>query len=323
MFKDTYRDVVKAIKKAKTIYIATHKNPDGDAVGSSIGLMLGLRKLGKKVKVILPSYSDTFSVLEETKNTYSKIEEDEVDLLIFTDLNALDRASIRKEDVKKAKYTAVVDHHKQNGEPFADYIIVEDFAPAACEVVYKLLKRLKVKIDKDIATYLYAGIMTDTGSFKYSSTSPITHIIAADLIEKGVDFATLGRELLDKMKEEKLNLLSLYISKLEKLDNKRIIYGLVEYDEIEKLGLNDEDSEGMTNYGQSIDGCEVSIYVRGKSDGTYKVSMRSNGKVDIATIAQKYLGGGHTRAAGFTVETKERLEEIKEELVETIKEQLA
>lgn len=321
MFKDSYSNVVKAIKKAKTIYIATHKNPDGDAVGSSIGLMLGLRKMGKKVKVLLPSYSDTFSCLEETKNTYSKIEEDEIDLLIFTDLSTVDRVGMPEEDVKKAKQIAIVDHHK-TAVPFTDCNIIEPFAPAACEVVYKLLKRLRVKIDKDIATYLYAGIMTDTGSFKYSSTSPVTHIIAADLISTGIDFAELGRNLLDKMKEEKLELLQLYISKLEKIYDKKIIYALLEYDEIAKLGLNDEDSEGMTNYGQAINECEVSIYVRGKSDGTYKVSMRSNGKVDIAEIAKKYLGGGHTRAAGFSVETRERLEEIKQEVIETIKEQL-
>lgn len=322
MFKDSYRNVIKAIKKAKTIYIATHKNPDGDAIGSSIGLMLGLKKLGKEVKVILPSYSDTFNVLEETKNTVNGIAEEEVDLLIFTDLSTVDRAGMPEEDIKKAKKIAIVDHHK-TAVPFSDCAIVEPFAPAACEVVYKLLKRLKVKIDKEIATYLYAGIMTDTGSFKYSSTSPITHLIAADLITKEIDFSALGRALLDTMKEEKLNLLSLYISKLEKIYDKKIIYALVEYDEIEKLGLSDEDAEGMTNYGQKIRECEVSIYVRGKKDGTYKVSMRSNGKIDIAEIAKKYLGGGHTRAAGFSVENRERLEEIKEEIIEIIKEQLA
>lgn len=321
MEKNPYNKVAKLIKKSKTIYIATHINPDGDAIGSSIGLMLGLKKMGKEVKVILPSYSDTFSCLEETKNTVDKIVEPEIDLLIFTDLSTKDRVGMPQEDIKKAKNVAVVDHHK-TAEPFTEYAIVEPFSPAASEVVYKLLRKLKVKIDKNIATYLYAGIMTDTGSFKYSSTTPITHLIAADLIEKGADFSWLGRELLDKMKEEKLNLLSLYISKIEKLYGNKIIYGLVEYSEIERLGLNDEDSEGMTNYGQSIDGCEVSIYVRGKKDGTYKVSMRSNGKVDISVIAKKYLGGGHARAAGFSVETKERLEEIKKEIVEIIKEQV-
>ncbi len=317
-----YKEVAKAIKKAKKIYIATHINPDGDAIGSSIGLMLALRKMGKDVKVILPSFSDTFKFLDETANAVNCINEDEIDLLIYTDSSSLDRVAMPIEDVKKAKVTALVDHHKRNKQ-FTDFAIVEEEAPAACEVVYKLIKRLKIKLDKDIAKYLYLGLMTDTGSFKYSNTSPVTHIIAADLIATGIDFSELSKNVFDTMKEGKLRLLGKYIDSIEKIEGNKIIYGLIEYDEIAKLGLTDEDSEGMTNYGQKIEGCEVSVYVRGRQDGTYKVSMRSNGKVDLADIAIKYLGGGHARAAGFSVETKERLNEIKLELVDIIKERLA
>lgn len=316
-----YKEVAKAIKKAKKIYIATHINPDGDAIGSSIGLMLALRKLGKDVKVILPSFSDTFKFLDETGKAVDEIIEDEVDLLIYTDSSSLDRVSIKEEDIKKAKVTCLVDHHKKNKD-FTDYAIVEEDAPAACEVVYKLIKKLRIKLDKDIAKYLYVGLMTDTGSFKYSNTSPVTHIIAADLISTGIDFSELSKNIFDTMKESKLRLLGKYIDNIEKLYGEKIIYGLVEYEDIEKLGLSDEDSEGMTNYGQKIEGCEVSIYVRGRQDGTYKVSMRSNGKVDLADIAIKYLGGGHARAAGFSIENKERLNEIKYELVDIIKEKL-
>lgn len=315
-----YKEAVKAIKKAKTIYIATHVNPDGDAVGSSMALYCTLQKMGKNVKVIIPKYSYIFDRFPSIDETVSGIAEEKIDLLIVTDSSDLARVAIPKEDISKAEKIICIDHHKTNAL-YGDINIIDTNAPAACEVVYGLVKKLKVDIDLAIGTYIYAGIMTDTGSFKYSNTRVSTLEIAAELVKRGVVFSEIARDLLDTIKESKLKLLSKYITNLESIEDGKIRYCLIEYADIEALGVDDEDSEGMTNYGQMIQGTEVSIYVRGKEDGSYKVSMRSNGNVELSSIALSYGGGGHARAAGFPLEASEK-DENKRVIIKLIKEQL-
>lgn len=292
------------IEKSDTIYLVAHVNPDGDAIGSTFALCKALQKIGKKAHVIMPSYSDTFSFLPDIKEAVKMVEEDEYDLLICLDSNSKERLAISDVDFKKAKKVLMLDHHEiktNNCNKYADVEYVDSNLPATCEIVYNLIEYLGIDIDVNIATYLYAGILTDTGSFRYSSTKPSTFLVASKLIAKGIDFTYIARKLTDEIKEAKLKLISKTIGNMEVYFNGRLRYSYVNYDTIKSLGLDDEDAEGMTNYLRMVEGTDVAIYVRGKSDGTNKVSMRSSENVDVSKIAIEFNGGGHKRASGYTM----------------------
>ena len=187
---------------------------------------------------------------------------------------------------------------------------------SASEVAFNFIKYLGIKFDEKMATYLYTGIMTDTGSFNYSNTSPDTHIAVAELIKSGADHINDCKKLNDTIKEAKLRLIAKTIENMEVYNDGKVRYSLVDYNTINSLGLDEEDAEGMTNYLRMVEGTEVGIYVRGKKDGTYKVSMRSIGNVDISKIAIANGGGGHPRAAGFTI--YENLNEVKDKILKAV-----
>ena len=295
-----YKEAKLLIDKSNDIYIVGHKNPDGDAIGSSFALYLALKKIGKNVSVIMPECSDTFKFLPHIDEAKSSVTLQKYDLLIGVDSSDYTRLAISEEDFKKADKVLMLDHHKESA-PFGDVRYIESDLPAVSELIYKLVNYLKIEIDKDIATYLYTGIMTDTGSFNYSSTKPSTLIAASELIKTGIDFSDICKRVNDTIKEAKLYLIEKAIHNMEVYNDGKVRYSYVNYDTISKLGLDEEDAEGMTNYLRMVEGTEVAIYVRGKKDGTNKVSMRSGGNVDVSKIAIHFGGGGHARAAGYTM----------------------
>lgn len=305
----------KIIDASKTIYIVGHKNPDGDCIGSTFGLYFAFKKYGKEAKVIMPKYSDSFNFLPEIETAVSSVEEEEYDLLITVDSSSMDRLAMSEEDFKKAKKIMMFDHHEESA-PFGDYRYIDATRPATAEIIYQFIDFLKIPIDQTIATYLYTGIMTDTGSFNYESTKPSTLLIASKLLETGIDFAYICKRLNDTMKEAKLKLIAKTIDRMEVYFDGKLRYSYVDYDTIEKLGLDEEDAEGMTNYLRKVEGTEVAVYVRGKKDGTAKVSLRSGGQVDVSKIAIQFGGGGHKRAAGYSM--MEDIEMEKQKLINLV-----
>ena len=161
--------------------------------------------------------------------------------------------------------------------------------------------------------------MTDTGSFNYSNATPDTFRVVAELLENGAKAVDVCKRLNDTMKEAKLKLLAKAIDNMEVFYNGKMRFTYISYEEIEGLGIHDEDAEGMTNYLRAVEGTEVAVYVRGKSDGTYQVSMRSNGSVDVSKIAISFGGGGHPRAAGYTMTD---IQKDKEKLIKAVGEML-
>lgn len=304
------------INKSKSIYIVAHVNPDGDAIGSTYGMYFALKKMSKDVHVIMPEYSDVFKFLPDiTKICEKDIYVESYDLLIGLDASDSSRLALSDEAYSRAKNIIMLDHH-QISHPYGDVRYINDKMSSASEVAFNFIKYLGIKFDENMATYLYTGIMTDTGSFNYSNTSPDTHIAVAELIKSGADHINVCKKLNDTIKEAKLRLIAKTIDNMEVYNDGKLRYSLVEYDTIKSLGLDEEDAEGMTNYLRMVEGTEVGIYVRGKKDGTYKVSMRSIGNVDISKIAIANGGGGHPRAAGFTI--YEDLEEVKNKLLKAV-----
>ena len=313
--KEKFKKAMELINSSKSIYITSHIAPDGDAVGSVFGLYLALRSMGKDVHVIMPKYSDRFKFLEEINEAEDSVEIEKYDLCIVLDCSSLDRIAMCKEDYVKASQQLVIDHHI-NSKIEADLMVINSKSPATCEIVYEFLTSQNVTITKDIAKYLYMGIVTDTGSFNYSNTTSNTHKIAAELIDTGIDFAYICKMVNDTMKEARLKLIAYVINNIETFKNGKIKYAKVTSDTLDRFGITEEDAEGIVNYLRCIEGVDIGVYARGLKDGTYKVSMRSNGKVDVSAAAIKLGGGGHVNAAGFTV--NEEIDNVIDEIIEIV-----
>ena len=303
-----FEKIIEEVKNANSIYVSGHINPDGDSIGSTFAVYLALKKMGKDVKPILTKYSKTFSFLPFINEAKDHVEEEKYDLLICVDSSSKERLAIGEEGFSKANRTVLIDHHVKDKD-YVDVSVVDSELPAASELVYNFINELNVEIDENIASFLYMGIMTDTGSFNYSSTKPSTHMAAAKLIEAGADFSYICKMINDTMSEGKLYLIKSAIERMEKYYDSKVRYTFIDY----------KDAEGMTNYLRAVSGTEVAIYVREKSTGELKVSMRSGGKVDIADVAIKFGGGGHKRAAGFTMNIDgSTYEEEKKKLLDYI-----
>lgn len=309
MFEE-FEKAKKLIDELNNIYIVAHVNPDGDAIGSTFGLYFALKTIGKNVHVICPNYSDVFNFLPGIKEAVTSIKDNNCDLLICLDSSDNTRLAISGEDYNKAKKIIMFDHH-QKSHPYGDVIYINDKLSSACEIVYNFIKFLGIPFDKNSASLLYTGMMTDTGSFNYSNSSASTHRAIAELIEAGADFVDICKKLNDTIKESKLKLIAKTIDNMEIYYDGKLRYSYIDYDTIKGLGIDDEDAEGMTNYLRKVEGTEVAVYVRGKSDGSLKVSMRSNGKIDISKIAIEFGGGGHPRAAGYTMKENSDIEKKK------------
>lgn len=305
------------ILNAAKILIITHENPDGDAIGSSLGFMNGLVKLGKDVEVAVPAINEMYSFLPGFELLKKEINPEDYDLCIALDSSDLDRLGTLRPAFEKIEKTIVIDHHITN-QNFGDVNYVNAVASSTCQNIIVILATLDVAINKDIATCIYTGILTDTGGFRYNVQSE-TFEFAGMLLETGIDIAKIYRILFDTTTEARTRLLGRALNTLEILADGKIAFSYVTAKDFEELGNQDGDQEGIVNYGRDIEGVEVSIFVREK-DGMRKVSLRSNEYLNVSLIASKYSGGGHVKAAGF--ETSKTIEEIKEELVVEIKRQL-
>lgn len=314
-----FEQAEKLIEKSKTIYVVGHTNPDGDSVGAAFAMYLALKKIGKDVKVLITKYSESYNIFKELKQGVKSVQTLSYDLLITVDSSDKERLDISEQDIKKAKKILMIDHHKMSN-PFGDVNCIEDDCPAACQIVYNFLKFMNIEIGQDIAKFIYTGIMTDTGSFNYSSTTPETMEIVADLIKTGIDFSYICDKLNHTLPEAKLYLIAKTIEKMEAYFGNQVRYSFIDYNTISELGVDEEDAEGMTNYLKMVEGTKVAVYVREKSDGTYKVSMRSDENVNVSDIAIEFGGGGHKRASGYTI--IEKLDNAKKRLLESLEEAL-
>lgn len=312
---EEFKKAIDLINESNSIYIVTHISPDGDAIGSSMAMYLALKSMKKDVHVVIENYSDRFEFLTELKEAEKEVVNKEYDLLISVDVSSVDRIAAPKEFIEKAKKVLVIDHH-QNTNISADVLVVNSKSPAACELVYELLESGNINVDKEIAKYIYMGIVTDTGSFNYRNTSSKTHKIAAKLLDTGIDFAYICKMVNDTMKESRLKLIAYIIDNMETYFDGRVKYAKVPNEVLKKFDLPDEDAEGLVNYLRCIVGVDVAIYARGLENGTYKVSLRSNFDYDVAKVANAFGGGGHINAAGFTV--NEEIDNVKDEILNVV-----
>jgi len=293
-------NLMKEIDGAKTIGISGHIRPDGDCVGSTMALYLYLKRNRPEldVHVFLEKPADTFNCIKDVE----LIEDASACNTSFDLFFALDCGKERLGDAERlfdmAGRTINVDHHKSNPGT-GDYNYIDPYASSASELVYDLIDH--EKIDEDIAMALYIGIMHDTGVFQYSNTAPKTLKAVADLISFGFDFPKLIEETFYQRSFLQTRILGKVLTECSLLMDGRVSVGHVDYSEMEQCGLVSHDLEGIVNQLRNIEGVDTAVFMYQLPTLEYKVSLRSNGVIDVAAVAESFGGGGHVRAAGCTV----------------------
>ena len=309
----------KELENAKTIGISGHIRPDGDCIGSVMGLFLYIKnsKPDATVRAFLETPADIFDCIKEVEEIEdAENVEEEFDIFFCLDCDKT-RLGAAEHLFDAAKTTINIDHHVSN-PGCGDYNYIVPKASSTSELIYDLLD--KKYIDKDIAMALYIGIIHDTGVMQYSNTAPKTLRIVADLVEYGFDFP----RLIDETFYEK-SLLQTQISAKVMADCKlyldgKVAFGKVDYATMQSMGLKSYDLDGIVNQLRLIKGVEASVFMYELENGDNKVSLRSRSYVDVAKICQQFRGGGHVRAAGCTVSMD--AETALKEILKLIEEQI-
>jgi bifunctional oligoribonuclease and PAP phosphatase NrnA len=300
--------VADEIRSRNRFLLTAHEGPDGDALGSLLGLHHLLTQLGKDSVMFLAAkefplpIEYRFLPLEEV---FHEAPADMADrAAIFLDCGNIDRMPVdflAAEDV----FTINIDHHHDN-TLFGDVNLVEVDASCTAEIVYELAVLLGAQITPEMASALYVGLVTDTGKFMYENTNARTHRIAADLIEAGVEVDETYRRLYEHVPIEKLRLLSRALEGLRRHCEGRLVLAYITAADYEASGAGEEMTEGIIDHLRSVEGARVAALIRDLGDrgrAARKVSLRSSdGEVDVSAIARKYGGGGHKRAAGFSTD---------------------
>ena len=288
------------LQGAKKVALSGHIRPDGDCVGSVMSVYQYMKKNMPEieVKVFLETPASVFCCIEGIENIDSSMETtEEYDVFIAMDCTA-DRLGNAQRIFDKAKTKINIDHHVSN-QGCGDINIVVPDASSTCEVIYELLD--SEKLDVEIAKTLYIGMIHDTGVFKYSNTSPKTLQIAANLIAYGFDFP----KIIDETFYEKTYVQTLVcakaVSESVRFMDGKCIFSVVDKSMMEFFGVGPKDLDGVINQLRIVKGVECAIFMYQIDTMEYKVSMRSNGKVDVSIIAQYFGGGGHKKAAGLTM----------------------
>ena len=309
---EKYNKLYKIITGSKkNVVITTHRGPDGDAMGSSLALYHLLKKLEHNVQIItpndyayflhwLPGNKDVI-IYEESKEKCKKISE-KADLIFFMDLNNIDRIADYKDCIiNTSSIKILIDHHQDPDCSMADLVFSDTKSSSTAELLYNIIKVLNLNhlIDKDISECLYTGILTDTGSFKYSSTTSITHIIISDLIERGVNHSRIHDLIYDNSSIDRMRLLGYCLNeKLQVYEENNSAIISLNHEELKRFNFKKGDTEGIINYALAIKGIIFAAFIVEK-DGITKLSLRSKGNFKVNEIAKKYFnGGGHINASG-------------------------
>ncbi len=294
------RNLVRRLLNSDEIVIASHISPEGDAIGSALALVIGLEKLGKRAEVVchsgLPKRYGFLPMAEKIKRSPSF----QPNLLILVDCADLARADIPDDLRKNAPSVIVIDHHPQKPKQSEDKRLmwVEPKAAATGEMVAVLLKALKVPMTQEIATCLYAALISDTGVFHFRNTTPRTFRLAASLLKYGVDPQELAYQIMEVRSFAATQLLGRMLSKAKFEPEIGLCWSVLTLKDFAQTNTTDEDTENFVNFLRAVDGTKVAVLFREVEPKLVKVSLRSKDGVDVAAIAREFGGGGHPAAAG-------------------------
>jgi phosphoesterase RecJ-like protein len=291
------REVLKHIAQRDRFLLTSHARPDGDAIGSALACCQILRLMGKKAKVVLRDgvpriyqplpFANEVLQAERVNGKY--------DAAILLECDSLQRTRLEGLD---GRFLINIDHH-QSGRPFGHVNWIDPQAVATAEMVYRLAREARVRVSPEIATCLYTGLLTDTGSFLFQGTNEHTFALARELVLAGADPVKCARNTYFAHSTAKMRLLGAALSNLERQG--RLASMWVTNQQMEQFGAKEEDCEGIVNYALSIGDVEVAVFLRELPGGHVRVSLRSKGELNVATVAEKFGGGGHECASGCSL----------------------
>lgn len=311
MDKQDISNTKQLLSTSKKIVIVPHKNPDGDAIGSILGLYHYLLKSNHQVQVIAPNDYPNFlkwipgeqNILKHDSQT-NKCDDiiNDADIIFTLDFNALHRTGNMETVLEASKAIKIMIDHHQTPDDYATYVFSDVSMSSTCEMVYHfidMLGDLNV-ININIATCLYVGIMTDTGSFRFSSTSSKTHRVIADLIDKGANNSEIHNNIYDSNSYKSLQLLGCALTNLKVIPESKTAYITLSQEELNRYDYKKGDTEGIVNYGLSLENVVLAaIFIEDKQEGIVKISLRSKGSFSVNDMSRTHFdGGGHTNAAG-------------------------
>jgi phosphoesterase RecJ-like protein len=316
------KQILNHLVDSSNILLASHKNPDGDAVGSLIAMGLALESINKKVFLYNDSpipavYRFLCSVDRINREMNHTIQ---FDTAVILDCGDLERIGPALTVVNKVPVVINIDHHVTN-TGFGHYQLIDTLACSTAEIIYRLIKKLAVPIDLSMATSIYTGILTDTGSFRFSNTNQAAFAICEEMTERGVKPYNVAQHVYGTYSLGRIKLLNLALDSIEISENGKLSIMTITQDMLAQTGTHPGDTDGMINYARRIEDVKVATLIQEHINGTgnltssnhYHVSLRSDGTVDVAAIAAIYGGGGHSTAAGFGIETT--LSDLKTEII--------
>lgn len=317
------KEFKKLILESENIAVGSHLNPDGDNLGSVTAMITLLKNLGKKPVFLLddlipssflflPNISEGVSPSDLLNNKF--------DLFIALDCSDADRMGDNLKNILNKSLKSInIDHHKTN-ENFADLNIVDIKSPATCELLFRILEKCEFNLDKDIATSLYTGLSTDTGSFKYDSVNSETFRIASELVKYNINLNEIAVNVYQSRSLEKTNLLIRALNSIEYYCDNKIAIATVTINDMDITNAAKGDADGIVEFVRDIEGVELAVLLKEKKD-SIRVSLRSKSVINCTNIASKFNGGGHVRASGATIDHTD-LKKAIEEIVEAAREEL-
>ena len=308
----TLDEILKEINIANTFVIMAHENPDGDAIGSCLCFDTMLKSMGKEnIDILFKEYPAAFNNLPNVDLIKSEASRDNYDMAIVLDCPELKRvSSCYHEYFENAKVKAQFDHHLKNAM-FADYNVVNPVAPACSQILVSSFGYLKLEVTKEAANCFLAGIITDTGGFRFESVTPETFEFAGWALSKGVNVSKIYKETMMTKTKSQFEAEKLALNRLEFLADGKITFTYITKEDENSLKIKPGETDGIAGIGITIKDVEVAIFAHERANG-FKMSFRSN-KVDVADICMIFGGGGHKLAAGCTINST--LEEAKKAVI--------
>ena len=294
--------IIEAIRDAKTVCIVGHVRPDGDCIGSQLGLLLALRAEGKKVVCWNEdSVPEKYRFLDPDRDFEKPKQGEAFDLVIATDCASFQRLGRVGECVNQRKQLINIDHHESNTR-YGDINWVSAREPSTGELIFRLLKTARWPITKRIADLLFTAVSTDTGSFQYATTRPGTFHVGAELVTLGADLAKIGNEVYQSFPLPRARLLKLLYSKFKLTHNDRIAYFWLKKAALARTGADSNDTEGLIDHIRAIEPVIVACVLEELEPELTRISLRSKSeKVNVSDICAQFGGGGHAAAAGARI----------------------
>jgi len=311
MKEEEIKGILELLATPKKIVIIPHRSPDGDAMGSTLGLYHFLKKLNHEAIVVAPNEfpeflawlpgSENVLIFEKDKENVAKVLQD-AELIFTLDFNALHRTGEMENVLNKLKAPFIMIDHHQKPDDYATFMYSNTKFGSTCEMIYNFISFLGKKefLDETIASCLYTGIVTDSGSFRFPTTTSETHRVAAALLDLGARNGEIHNSLFDNNSYHRLQLLGRALQNLKVYPEYKTSYIRLTQQELDEFKYVKGDTEGIVNYGLTIKGIVfAAIFIENKEEGIVKISFRSQGNFDVNQFARQYFnGGGHINAAG-------------------------